>query len=317
MKAVRRDRLWVITTYFNPVGYRKRLENYHIFRRHLAAPLLTVELSHNGQFELEPEDADHLVQVHGTDVMWQKERLLNVAVAALPASSEFVAWIDCDAVFREPDWMGSTTRLLETCSLVQLFKELYDLPEEATVDEFDAERIEPTALSVAYKVQASLDTQDDFHPPQSRRLRKCAFGLGWAARREILDRHGFYDAFILGSGDRAMACAAFGNFNAAVETALLNRRRAEHYLAWARPYFEAVKGRVGCVGGEVLHLWHGDVKNRKYLERHKDLSAFDFDPFGDLRVDEQGSWRWNSSKPELHEYVRAYFQQRKEDGASR
>ena len=31
--------------------------------------------------------------------MWQKERLLNVALAAVPNNVEDVAWIDCDVVF--------------------------------------------------------------------------------------------------------------------------------------------------------------------------------------------------------------------------
>ena len=38
--------LWGITCYFNPVGYKRRLQNYHVFRRHLTIPLITVELSY-------------------------------------------------------------------------------------------------------------------------------------------------------------------------------------------------------------------------------------------------------------------------------
>ena len=34
--------LWGISRYFNPVGYKRRLQNYHLFRRHLTIPLITV-----------------------------------------------------------------------------------------------------------------------------------------------------------------------------------------------------------------------------------------------------------------------------------
>jgi hypothetical protein len=31
--------LWVIASYFNPVGYRRRLANYRLFRERLIVPL--------------------------------------------------------------------------------------------------------------------------------------------------------------------------------------------------------------------------------------------------------------------------------------
>jgi hypothetical protein len=59
-------------SYFNPIGSRRRLANYRVFRNSLAAPLLTVEWSPQGRFELDPTDADVLVQISGGDLMWQK-----------------------------------------------------------------------------------------------------------------------------------------------------------------------------------------------------------------------------------------------------
>ena len=49
---------WAITCYFNPVGYRRRLENYHLFRQRLNVPLVTVELSFDERFQLSAGDAD-------------------------------------------------------------------------------------------------------------------------------------------------------------------------------------------------------------------------------------------------------------------
>ena len=78
------SRLWAVTSYFNPAGYHRKLPNYRTFRKQLAVPLLAVELSHSDKFELEPNDADVLVQLNGGNVMWQKERLLNVGISHLP-----------------------------------------------------------------------------------------------------------------------------------------------------------------------------------------------------------------------------------------
>src|SRR5512143_3579916 len=96
---MRSEALWAITSYFNPAGYARRLANYRRFRERLAVPLVTVELSFNGRFELGRRDADVLVQLHGTSVMWQKERLLNIAVKKVPRACNKIAWLDCDIVF--------------------------------------------------------------------------------------------------------------------------------------------------------------------------------------------------------------------------
>ena len=83
--------VWAIASFYNPVGYRRRLENYRVFRARLTVPLVTVELALGRDFALGAGDADILVQLRGGDVMWQKERLLNVALGAVPADCRKIA----------------------------------------------------------------------------------------------------------------------------------------------------------------------------------------------------------------------------------
>ena len=59
---------WAITSYFNPGGFKSRLQNYKTFRKHLNIPLIAVELSFNGKFELKSSDADILIQIKGRDI---------------------------------------------------------------------------------------------------------------------------------------------------------------------------------------------------------------------------------------------------------
>jgi hypothetical protein len=66
------DDLWVMTSYFNPMGYSRRLSNFKIFRKCLNAPLLAVELTYGPDFELQQNDADILIQLRGGAVLWQK-----------------------------------------------------------------------------------------------------------------------------------------------------------------------------------------------------------------------------------------------------
>lgn len=306
--------LWAITCYFNPIGYRRRLENYRLFRRCLTVPLVTVELSFDGNFELRHSDTDVLVQIHGGDVMWQKERLLNIALQRVPDSCDKVAWLDCDVVFGSDDWAGRASRALDEFSLLHLFHERHDLPQYVGSDELHSWDASLTSQSVVYKMTTGEASPEDLFLANAPLERRSTAGLAWASRRKVLEKHGFYDACILGTGDRAMLCAALGKFEYGTRALLMNARRAQHYLAWARPYFETVRGRVGYIQGRLSHLWHGDVKDRRYQQRHRRLASFDFDPFTDIAINHNGCWRWTSDKRELHVFVRDYFASRNEDG---
>src|SRR5262245_41532024 len=106
--------LWAITSYFNAMGYRTRRTNYRTFWRHLTGvPLLTMELGHEGRYELGPEDATVLVQTPSRDVLWQKERLLNRALEALPGDCHTVVWLDSDILFERTDWPWRAMDALE------------------------------------------------------------------------------------------------------------------------------------------------------------------------------------------------------------
>jgi hypothetical protein len=126
--------------------------------------------------------------------------------------------------------------------------------------------------------------------------------------------HGnFYDTCILGSGNRAMFCAAVNRFDDAKDYLQMGESWTEHYMGWARSCYDAVRGEIGFIEGGVFHLWHGRLTERRYADRHVALKRFDFDPQHDIVVDEGGCWRWSSAKNEMHEYVRSYFESRRED----
>lgn len=305
-----RRHLWAITAYFNPLRYRRRLANYRTFRARLNLPLVAVELAYGGDFELREGDADVLIRLRGRDVMWQKERLLNVALRGLPASCRKVVWIDCDMLFEAADWSDRLDALLDRYPLVQAFSRLRYLSPDWTPGGAATSAVftQPAVQALVAEVGT-----DPLASPIPSGPASSSKGGVWAAQREMLEGHGLYDACIMGGGDLALASAVHGRFDVATRT--MNGRQAEHYLRWARPWHAMLSGQAGVLDGTVLHLWHGDVGNRRYRERHDGLRHHDFDPFADIALDDNGAWRWNSDKPAMHEYVRAYFAARREDGA--
>ena len=127
--------LWGITAYFNPGRYARRLENYRVFRKHLGIPLVAVELAFDSEdFQLEAGDADILMQLRGADVMWQKERLLNLGLRALPQTCRKVALLDCDIVFGRGDWAAEAERRLDDIALLQPFRQVRYLVKDRDPD---------------------------------------------------------------------------------------------------------------------------------------------------------------------------------------
>jgi hypothetical protein len=304
--------LWSITSYFNPRRYSTKRANYRLFRQHLATPLLTVELSFDSEFELRSDDADRVVQLRGGDVMWQKERLLNVALDVLPKDCDAVAWLDADVVFAEPDWETAARVALEHHAMVQPFSHLLNLPRDAPLS--SVERLTPQRVAIAHWLKESGMPAEALVEPGSAQRLAIVPGRAWVARRELLARHGWYDAFVIGGGDKLMVMAALGHALRATAAYSMNPRQEAHYLAWALPFHADIRGQIGCVAGRLVHLWHGDFNNRLYSARYRDFSEFDFDPNADIRLDENRCWCWNSAKPTMHEYVAEYFGRRDEDG---
>ncbi|CAD5271459.1 conserved hypothetical protein [Bosea sp. 62] len=305
-------KICAITTYYNPAGYISRRKNYTEFRKRLSIPLVTVELANN-VFELGRMDADILLQVRSPSVLWHKERLLNIALDNVPTGTEAVAWIDCDTFFEDDGWIQDLQRALVCADLVQLFSKMYDVTPDG---KGGMARMKPGASGrgIAYLVSSNLLDSGDFQPEEGAAMRKGLFGLAWAAPLELMLRHRFYDTMICGSGDRALACAAWGRFSEAASTAFMTTKRELHYRSWGQPFFGEVGGRVGYLERPLYHIWHGEIANRKYLERHKRIAEIGFDPEDDLKPGSSGEWCLRDPDGPLSHFLKSYFAGRQEDG---
>lgn len=338
--------LWIITTHYNPAGYVNRRNNYRRFAQPILAAginLLTVECAFGDDpFELAP--SPQVIQVRGVNVMWMKERLLNLAIEHLPAQAAKVAWVDADLLFTNPAWAQQTSNLLEQWPIVQPFQQVVQLAEDPNAAAVH------NSFGFAYQYQMRRRLVSGGHG---------TYGYAWAARRDLVERHGIYDAAIANSGDLLWVYAACGRLNArpvrvitgatergpgpAFSRALSARlerllpvrwwggwqvRRAAarlqqtarrepalaHYQAWATRWYAAVRGRMGYTPGAALHLWHGAQANRSFGRINHSLHRWRFDPVTDLRLNAQGVWEWASTKAELQRELAEYFYSRREDG---
>lgn len=303
--------LWVITPYYNPMGYQTRRRNYEIFSRVLrnsGIPLITVECVFGDQkFDL-PESPD-VIRLKSESMLWQKERLLNLAISWLPPSCTAVAWLDCDLMFTNPNWAQETVARLHDAAVVQVFETCNRLPQQYA---------DPSAHGDICTSFGSVLSQDPSQYATGNFANHGHTGYGWAARRDILDKHGLYEAAIAGSADHYMAHAAVGDFDSVCITRHMSRNPTlkRHYRDWAESFYESVGGKLQAVSGTVLHLWHGELADRKYSLRHLELEALQFNPYTDL-VSHPGKpleLKPSSRTEELIRWFGMYFASRREDG---
>lgn len=318
-------RLWVVTCYFNPCGYANRRQNYTTFAASLRKQqvrLLTIELcAEPGAAHLDGAACDKYVRVVCPDVLWAKERLLNAAIAELPAECTMVVWSDCDLVFHRADWARATVEALQRHKVVQPFANSVFL----AADESPAthKRYGPMCSFGRYyrerEPAATLMGTDEI-------LERSHPGYAWAARRSVLAQiGGLYDKCVLGNADLVMALAfTFDpDRDGEVDVAAGAEPGWDPYWGpalwrsvrrWQRQAAEVVRGDLGFVHGTVFHLWHGPVKSRQYATRGKLLA--DFDPNRHLTADpHSGMWQWTTTARALGlpDRCTAYFASRQED----
>lgn len=270
-------------------------------------PFLLVEGSF-GKMPFQIPKSDDVLRVRCKDVMWQKERLLNVALDHLPQECRKVAWLDADVLFSNPDWAVETSTLLDKVPVVQPFEVALWLPQG---DEYFRGR----GLVWPSFAKAFVDLPGEFQKGNFDRHGHC--GYAWAARRDVLDRHGFFDKSIAGGGDHLMAHAMGGDFTSVCVAKMVGKNTpyAREFQRWGRPVFRDVRSRIRASPGHLLHMWHGDKVKRRYSERSQELLSIHFNPSQDLKVGPTGAWEWATSRPELHGWARSYFAQRDEDAA--
>jgi hypothetical protein len=292
---------WGLTTFFNPSQYANKKINYQKFREASKAQglnLLTIELAFDDTpFQLSKADADILVQLRTSAIMWQKERMLNVGLKHLPADCDKIAWIDGDLIFLKNNWISEVSQLLQDYNIIQAYSQYIRLPKEAY--EYHEEPELTKDKGFVYSLVAGLEKG---HP-----------GHVWAARRKIIDEVGFFDRLIVGGGDRFMGYS-FAQYNDEYNDRFDYEALKPFQDRWLQEIQQRVQGSCFYHEGTILHLWHGDSKDRFYEKRSLILAEHHFDPNKDIKIDNNGCWQWSSEKPDLHRNIQEYFWLRNEEG---
>ena len=302
------DMLHVITCISNPVGYKSRINLYRQFEKHMLesnVKLTTVECAYGERpFELPATEGVNHVKVRSSNVIWNKENLLNIALSRLPQDWKYVAWIDADVIFRNKNWASETVHALQLFDIVQPWADCYDLgpnDEHLTAHESFAKIFHQGRPIFAGKC-------DPYAYPHT--------GYAWAATRRAIDLlGGLMEMAVSGSGDHHMAFSLLGRANETLPHNLHPNYEDQVYL-WQERAVRHIGENIGYVHGTIEHLWHGPKQKRGYMSRWDILINHQLDPIRDVKKNSYGVLELSCNKPKLRQDIDRYFRSRDEDSTS-
>jgi len=261
--------------------------------------LVTVEVAFGDRhFEItRPDDPDNIQLVTDHEI-WHKENMINLGIQRLPLDWEYVAWIDTDLQFCNPNWATETIHALQHHKVVQLFETAIDLGPKG----------EPMTshkgfmYSYRHGLSRNFKLYPTWHP-----------GYAWAATREAIDGlGGLIDRAALGSGDHHMALSLIGQGVSSMPGEI-----SPNYTAMIVDWQENAKyyigDRVGYLPGTIVHYFHGKKRERNYQGRWQILLKQKFDPYIDLCLDSQGLLQFSRHGERLRTDFQSYFSSRNED----
>ena len=250
---------WGITTFFNPANYTNKLTNLRRFSegvRLQGLKLLIVELAFgDAPFVVDDSLADRVLRLRSTSILWHKERLINLGLAQLPAECDKVAWLDGDILFEDDEWLARTAERLESFVVVQPYQIACWLPKGLTWAPPEDFRFGVGEGRALHGLACGMATSPPVvRPPANAEYFEVGHtGFAWAARRELLDRHGLYDAMIVGAGDLVIGHVMFGGpeywGRTNVHRLLLSRPQFDHLAEWGIPFARDVGGSVSYIPG--------------------------------------------------------------------
>jgi hypothetical protein len=297
------EKLNVIIVVSNPCIYARRYLLANEFKKRMEdeehVNLYVVELTYGDQkyYVTDNKNKNHL-RLNCEVPLWHKENMINIGIKKLlPKNWKAVAWIDADIEFESVTWALDTLKILNGCKdILQLYSHAVDMDrEKLTMSVFNSFGYQYTK-----KNQYTAKGLNYWHP-----------GFAWACTRKAYEKmDGLYERSILGSGDHNMALSLISR---GVKS--ININTTDNYKDSILKFENKIKNlRMGYVPGVIRHHFHGEKKNRKYIERWMILVNNKYDPYNHIKINNDGIIVPTETFPEqLKNDILQYFKERNED----
>ena len=311
-----------ITAFFAPPEQKIRKKNFRVFRQNLGIPLIVVEWSQLGEFQIDKGDCDHLIQLAGGDNLWQKEALLNIGInKARELGNDKIVLLDADVVFLERCWHKYVSEALDKHTFVQCFSNCHYLP--PLEDYSNKSRKHLKKLLPTYKVPSvckvlSLSPRNPLFLSDTQKNGEIFpgtntngnAGLAYAINLTQYTKT-VYPFGIVGGGDISFLAAVFDRIDELILYRKLSKFHAADLRGWAQKNVNELNS-IGFVNLNIFHLWHGDSATRNYINRWSILFDNNYDPLNDITVNPLGLLEFTEVGKRLAEPIEKYMISRKD-----
>lgn len=308
---MKRNDTAIIMYYWNHFKRKSILKNFYICHNNLQkydCDIIPIEISTNDYFDLE---IGNTIKFKNDQLLWQKERIINLVVKKIQSAYEYVAFVDGDILLSEDLWIEQAKEKLNAKDnlMVQLFSDVYYLPRGHYRNHGYYSFSTPSVASQivnAGSVSAYADSlnSDDYIYGNP--------GMGWITKTQTLVDNPLYDKCIVGGGDTINLIYNLGIENK--KDSPIGRAMANDIDCFLtdKTFTKNTNVEFDFVDQPIFHLNHGNRVNRKYIERQSILSECNFLPSEDLYID-QGIYRYKGNNALFLKKIETYFKERNED----
>ena len=276
----------------------KEMENTPNVKLHL------VEMAYGDRkHEITSHIHESHLQLRTKTEIWQKEVMINLGIKhLLPRDWKYVAWVDMDVHFRNPNWALDTIHALQHYNIVQPWSHAADL-------EFHG-GIHSTFTSFGYLCANGKPMS----PGKKLHYEYGHTGFAVACTRYWYENVGkIIDFCIVGAGDHHLLWSCVGDIKNTIHTGVTDGYYEACY-EFQRKAEYACAGIVGYVPGRLEHQWHGTKEKRGYWSRWDILIKHKFNPKTDVAYDSQGTMvLCGANKYDLEHDIMKYNRSREED----
>ena len=183
--------------------------------------------------------------------IWSKEILINKIVEKI--DTDYILWIDGDIIYENLDWLNDLDNVIGDKDFVQLFETINYLGENGEV----LESHKSLASDKSYNVDHLLGK--GYKP-----------GGSWMTRTKLLKSKPLFEKMLVGGGDTILSYALYGVENGWT-LQKVKEGSNEIYEEAKKWISDFGKKKVGHLSVSINHLYHGDLKDRNYNDRYKNL----------------------------------------------
>jgi hypothetical protein len=229
--------------------------------------------------------------------------MINLGVRQLlPQNWKSFAWIDADVEFLDDDWANKTLKLLTKYDVLQLYSECLFLDVNSDI----------AFVNISFAKDYSYENK--FKPNRNAvKFTNWNTGFCWAMTRNVWNNiNGFYDKSIIGNGDTLFILSLLKESRYFLNKRKFNKEFKDSFL-----YYEKKNNmddlKIGYVPTQIIHYFHGQLKNRNYINRCKLLIDYKFDPSIHLTYKNNILIPSNIFPIGLIDDIKKYFKERNED----